>query len=453
MLGALAVPPFIAEPAPRPARDGAGAVRRADPAGRAQRCSCTAAMNHRPGRRHVHLGRDRRRSRPDRQLRALGHARRRGDPLHALPRRPGADPRADRPLRRPQLGPGPGLARRDHRRRGSATSSRSTALVVHVPRGDELTPARRRDRPGDEPDAGGSRTLAAGHRTGRATLVSGNAFAFPLMTDGRTWSRSSRDCSPTARSRTPSASRHGWTSSPTQLEATAVHLDTALLFAAFRDAATADERRRLAREMHDGIAQDIASLGYLVDGLAASPLSAGAGGAAARSCASGSPRVVGEVRRSVQSLRTEVGGSESLGTAIGGLARHLSDSSGIPIQVTRRRAHRPAPPRGRVRAAADRPGGDEQRRPARPAPPRSRSAARVDAPDGRDRGPATTAAGSGPRRSGLATASRSCASAPGWSVPTLTIEDADPHGTVRDGPRCPAPRAQHRRTASATTRG
>ena len=47
----------------------------------------------------------------------------------------------------------------------------------------------------------------------------------------------------------------------------AVHLDTALLFATLREAATAQERRRLAREMHDGIAQDIASLGYLVDAL------------------------------------------------------------------------------------------------------------------------------------------------------------------------------------------
>ena len=48
-----------------------------------------------------------------------------------------------------------------------------------------------------------------------------------------------------------------------------MHLDTALLFAAFRDAATVEERRRLAREMHDGVAQEIASLGYLVDDIMA----------------------------------------------------------------------------------------------------------------------------------------------------------------------------------------
>ena len=44
--------------------------------------------------------------------------------------------------------------------------------------------------------------------------------------------------------------------------------------------------------------------------------------------------VVGEVRRSVQTLRTSVGENESLGTAIGALARHLSTGSGVPIQVT-----------------------------------------------------------------------------------------------------------------------
>src|SRR5207253_5523010 len=98
------------------------------------------------------------------------------------------------------------------------------------------------------------------------------------------------------------------------LEPDIVHLDTALLFAAFRDAATVEERRRLAREMHDGVAQEMASLGYLVDDIMAE---------------SDSPElslrlqvlrerlsnVVGEVRRSVQTLRTSVGENESLGTA------------------------------------------------------------------------------------------------------------------------------------------
>lgn len=113
----------------------------------------------------------------------------------------------------------------------------------------------------------------------------------------------------------------------------AVQLDTALLFARFRDTATAEERRRLSREMHDGVAQDIASLGYLVDIL---------------SCTPPGPKqeeqiellrqrisaVVAEVRRTVITLRTSVGSSESLGTAIGSIARNLSQVSGMPIAVT-----------------------------------------------------------------------------------------------------------------------
>ena len=85
--------------------------------------------------------------------------------------------------------------------------------------------------------------------------------------------------------------------------------------------------------MHDGVAQEIASIGYLVDGLAAQSASPGEA-AQLRALRERITSVVTEVRRSVQSLRTEVGTSDSLGSAIGGLARHLSDSSGIPIRVS-----------------------------------------------------------------------------------------------------------------------
>ncbi|WP_183095509.1 sensor histidine kinase [Nocardioides stalactiti] len=111
-----------------------------------------------------------------------------------------------------------------------------------------------------------------------------------------------------------------------------VKFDTALLFSHFRDVATADERQRLAREMHDGVAQDIASLGYLVDALAARP----ADETQEKQFAMLRDRVtkvVSEVRRSVMNLRTSIGENESLGAAIGAVARHLSEASGIPIRV------------------------------------------------------------------------------------------------------------------------
>lgn len=116
------------------------------------------------------------------------------------------------------------------------------------------------------------------------------------------------------------------------LASSIVKFETALLFAQFRDAATADERRRLAREMHDGVAQDIASLGYLVDVIAAHPSDE----QQAKQLAALRDRVttvVSEVRRSVMNLRTSIGENESLGAAISGVARHLSEASGIPVRV------------------------------------------------------------------------------------------------------------------------
>jgi signal transduction histidine kinase len=118
-----------------------------------------------------------------------------------------------------------------------------------------------------------------------------------------------------------------------ELRTSAVQLDTALMFSEFRDYATSGERRRLAREMHDGVAQDIASLGYLVDALAARPSSPEQQATLAM-LRERITHVVAEVRQSVLSLRTSIGESESLGAAIGSIARGLSETSGIPIQVT-----------------------------------------------------------------------------------------------------------------------
>lgn len=116
------------------------------------------------------------------------------------------------------------------------------------------------------------------------------------------------------------------------LAPSAIKFDTALLFTQFRNNATADERQRLAREMHDGVAQDIASLGYLVDAIAARS----ADDQQAKQLDVLRERVtsvVAEVRRSVMNLRTSIGENESLGAAISAVARHLSEASGIPIRV------------------------------------------------------------------------------------------------------------------------
>ncbi|MCD4534685.1 histidine kinase [Nocardioides sp. cx-169] len=193
-------------------------------------------------------------------------------------------------------------------------------LALYVRRGETVVPLLE-----DPPVGPEAERLAAAAWATRRIQVEGRAFAFPLgegsIVAGTLSERVELDLQPRLEE------------VRTALGSAAVQLDTALLFSAFRDAATADERRRLSREMHDGIAQDIASLGYLVDALAARPADPRQAGqlAALRERIS---TIVSEVRQSVLTLRTSVGESESLGAAVGTLARHLSEVSGVPIAVT-----------------------------------------------------------------------------------------------------------------------
>ncbi len=146
MLGALAVPALRRQPPPRAAWDGPGPVRRARHA-----WSPSPLLTHGPldpgqGTGTAHLGADRRGRRPDRQLRPLGDACACRSPP-ALPRRPGPDPRPDRNLRGAHLGPGPGLARDDDRRRGPRRAPRHRARGAGAPRRRADSPRRSRRTP------------------------------------------------------------------------------------------------------------------------------------------------------------------------------------------------------------------------------------------------------------------------------------------------------------------
>jgi signal transduction histidine kinase len=118
----------------------------------------------------------------------------------------------------------------------------------------------------------------------------------------------------------------------------ALKLDTALVFSAVREAATTSERQRLAREMHDGVAQDLASFGYLIDDLAASaetPEQATRLAELREELTS----VVTELRRSVFSLRNEAARERSLGASLTVLASHLEARTGIVVEVIRDEGH------------------------------------------------------------------------------------------------------------------
>ena len=202
----------------------------------------------------------------------------------------------------------------------------TTALVLYVPGGRDLTPLV---STAHDPAVG---EVALRCWVGGAPVLDGPAFAFPLTAGGSVVGvvagRFSDRVDPDRIGLADRVRELGWRLGPS-----AVRLDTALLFTELRDRATATERRRLAREMHDGLAQDIASLGYLVDALAATPTSPEQ---AARIDAlrRGITTVVSEVRQSVVTLRAGVDEAASLGAALGTVARRLTESSGVPVHVT-----------------------------------------------------------------------------------------------------------------------
>jgi signal transduction histidine kinase len=112
----------------------------------------------------------------------------------------------------------------------------------------------------------------------------------------------------------------------------ALRIETALLFAETRAIATSEERRRLAREIHDGIAQELAFLGYLLDDLSARAaqveIQEELQGARAQIT-----RVVGDLRMSIFELRSEVVGDAGLGSALSDFVRSVGTSSAMTVHL------------------------------------------------------------------------------------------------------------------------
>jgi signal transduction histidine kinase len=112
----------------------------------------------------------------------------------------------------------------------------------------------------------------------------------------------------------------------------ALRIETGQLFSEVRSIATVEERRRLAREIHDGIAQEIASLGYVVDDLSASSHDEGVG-SALHSLRGELTRIVSELRLSIFDLRTDVQPSAGLGAALSSYVRSMSTGTGITMHM------------------------------------------------------------------------------------------------------------------------
>jgi signal transduction histidine kinase len=118
-----------------------------------------------------------------------------------------------------------------------------------------------------------------------------------------------------------------------QLDAQAVRLNAALLFTSVRESATSEERQRIAREVHDGVAQDVASLGYLIDNISVAATDPQQVEDVARLRKEVS-RVVAELRNSVFDLRNEVGATQGVGQSLASFARHVGSHSDLTVHVT-----------------------------------------------------------------------------------------------------------------------
>ena len=117
-----------------------------------------------------------------------------------------------------------------------------------------------------------------------------------------------------------------------EIDEQSLRLDAALVFDEIRTMATTDERQRLAREIHDGIAQEIASIGYVVDGLTATSTDPRVI-TGLRGLRSELSRVVGDLRLSIFDLRTDVSAA-GLGAALSDYVRQVGTKSDMTVHLT-----------------------------------------------------------------------------------------------------------------------
>ena len=116
--------------------------------------------------------------------------------------------------------------------------------------------------------------------------------------------------------------------------AAAPRIESALLFDEIRRLATVEERQRVAREIHDGIAQELVYVGYELDALGAD-LDANRPEArdTVRRVRQHVTRIISELRLSIFTLRTapEPGG---LGAALGEYVRSVASAAGIAVHLS-----------------------------------------------------------------------------------------------------------------------
>ncbi|WP_372495187.1 sensor histidine kinase [Micromonospora phytophila] len=115
----------------------------------------------------------------------------------------------------------------------------------------------------------------------------------------------------------------------------ALRLEAALLFDEVRSLATNEERQRLAREIHDGVAQELVMVGYGIDNALATVFDdAEETAEALRTLRGEVTRVIQELRLSLFELRSEVDRHGGLAAAIAEYARTVGASGGLRVHLS-----------------------------------------------------------------------------------------------------------------------
>ncbi len=96
-----------------------------------------------------------------------------------------------------------------------------------------------------------------------------------------------------------------------------------------------EERQRLAREIHDGVAQELVMVGYGIDNATAElPAGADAAESTLRTLRAEVTRVITELRLSLFELRSDVDRHGGLGSAIAEYARTIGASAGLRVHLS-----------------------------------------------------------------------------------------------------------------------
>jgi signal transduction histidine kinase len=117
------------------------------------------------------------------------------------------------------------------------------------------------------------------------------------------------------------------------VQSMATQLDAALMFDEVRELATVEERHRLARTIHDGIAQELVSVSYALDNALGEP-DRDVMSSQIVTARGELRRVLGELRLSIYELRSDKRSTVSLATALSAYVHSIGRDWGMKIHVS-----------------------------------------------------------------------------------------------------------------------